>query len=235
MVKKFVEDYFQYCPAETRAILTALFSRVRVRRCVAGEILISAGDPAEYCCFVKSGRLRMYVHSDACREKVIAVLAPGHHIGMGDVYSGSYSAYAAAMVAAEVFMVPAAVLKDEVRAEPLFAEYVIQSMAYMVQTGLADMAVTRSDVRLLLYFRWLMNEYGKTADGGVLELPRTKTITELSDLLMATRETTSRNLARLKADGLLDYTEQTWIIRDPLRMMALIDCYNDGLGYQGSE
>ena len=87
--------------------------------------------------------------------------------------------------------------------------------------------------RVAGYILWMMKEKGIHRGGGI-EIPRTLSFEKIAEALFMSRETATRMFARLKKEGIIDITDEHFIILDAKKLTDYSDSNEILTGYYGT-
>lgn len=198
--------------------LRALWADSLPRRYRAGEVLRSAGDPAEHLLLLLRGRVSATVGTAAGRvvrfgewtgpcalDKVAVIDGRGH------------TATLTGITACTVRSLPRTRFEELVDDVPSVRAHVLRLLADHArrqQDRFTDTATLPVQARLAT---WLLAQAAASPQARV-ELPGTQQ--ELADLLGTTRVTVNRILSRLRRDGLVEVTRRSVAVLAP-ELLAL--------------
>lgn len=208
---------------EELRLLAARFVR---RHFSAGELLFSEGDPCRGLYIIDSGRLRIFKSSANGREQVLAVEGPGSSVAELPVFDGGpYPASVSAVDDAQILFIS----RQDLRAFCLEHPEVALKMLAVVGARLRrlvgiieELSFTTVRQRLVAALVRLAQNAGRRTDHGIeFELPGTHQ--EMANQLGTVRELVSRNLMRLQAEGLVQVSARSIIVRDLPGLSALLE------------
>jgi CRP-like cAMP-binding protein len=186
--------------------IDALAAAAREEVCRARDYVFMEGDPAEWLCIVKSGRVRIVRHSRAGKDVVLELLGPGEIFGgVAVTEKRPYPAAAQATEASVILKIPA-------RAVVAFCERhpsLIRELALMIGRRLREahdsmksLAGDPVEARLAATLLRLARRDGVSTEAG-LTLPFHLTRQGLADMCGTTVETAIRVMSRWTRDGLI--------------------------------
>lgn len=194
--------------------LQELADRAVVRRLAPGQLLFAEGDPSDHVVLVRRGRLRVLVTSERGDELALTVLEPDDVVGELSVLDGMpRSAGVEALDAAEVVLLPAALVRAVISDNPTALLAITQQLAAQVRrlTGnAADLVFLDLPRRLakLVLSRAEPDATGrKVANLGVSQ-------SGLAAQLGATRQSVNRAIAGLAGRGWITVDGARITIRD---------------------
>ena len=171
-----------------------------------GARLFSQGTPQDGIFLVESGRIEVFYTAASGREITLAYWHPGNFVGGPDVFdSGLHVWSGAAVVNSSVLHLPGAMLRKMILKTPALGLNVIEGLAFKGRcySGLAQMLGTRSVTERLAHLLLQLAElYGIEEDEGVL-IATSFTHADLANMIGATRQWVTMNIARLTRNGVL--------------------------------
>jgi CRP/FNR family transcriptional regulator len=201
--------------------LQTLAASARVDRFRARDYVFMEGDPADWFCIVRSGRVKILRQSRAGKEVVLELLGPGEPFGgVAVIERRPYPASAQAAQASVVLRIPR---------EPIIAlserhPGIIREMALMIgrrlrgaHDSVKSLAVDSVEVRLAAALLRLAERDGVRGPRG-LTLPFHLTRQSLADMTGTTVESAIRVVSRWQKEG---------VVRDEGGRLILTDL--DGL------
>lgn len=197
--------------------MRTLCVRVSKRHFDRGEMLFSEGDPCRGLFVVAAGRIRIFKLSPSGREQVLAIEEPGSSFAELPVFDGgAYPASASALEDANVLFISRQDFQEYCREHPEVALKVIAVVGSRLRrlVGIIEeLSFTTVRQRLISLLLRLAQEGGTSTKQGVrVELAATHQ--DLAAELGTVRELVSRNLSRLRAEGLLEIDGRTIIVKD---------------------
>jgi len=186
--------------------LEALAGVTREQTCAAREIVFSEGEPAQWFCVVRSGRVKIVRASREGKDVVLDVLGPGEPFGgVAVIERRPYPASAQAVEPSVVLKIPAEPIIRLAERHPS----VIREMALMMgrrlraaHDSVQSLAVDPVEARLARTLLRLAERDGARGPRG-LALPFHLTRQTLADMSGTTVETTIRIVSRWLKDGLV--------------------------------
>ena len=197
--------------------IDALAAAARLDTCRARDYVFMEGDPAEWLCIVKSGRVRIVRHSRTGKDVVLELLGPGEIFGgVAVIEKRSYPAAAQAIEASVILKIPAPALVALSERHPS----VIRELALMIGRRLREahdsmksLAGDPVEARLAAILLRLARRDGVRTGAG-LTLPFHLTRQILADMCGTTVETTIRVLSRWTRDGLIEAEGARLVVMD---------------------
>src|SRR5262249_38943365 len=198
--------------------LTALGTVTRGDRYRAREFVFMEGEPADWFCVVRSGRVKILRASRGGKEVVLELLGPGEPFGgVAVIERRPYPASAQATEASVVLKIPR---------EPIIAlserhPGLIREMALMIGRRLRaahesvhSLAGDPVEARLAAALLRLAERDGMRGPAGIT-LPFTLTRQSLADMTGTTVETTIRIMSRWQKDRLVGDESGRLVLLDP--------------------
>lgn len=189
----------------------------RSRRFRPRQRLFREGEPGNHVLAILRGRVKVSVQTRSGREILLAVKEPGDLVGELSVIDGRpRSATATALDAVEALVVPAPAFTEFVEGHPRIAVRLLHTLAALVRD--ADQRSLDRDTgdvtcRVARRLVDLAERVGEHRGSGV-EITLGLSQDDLAAWVGATREATSRALARLRADGCLTTGRQRIVLTD---------------------
>jgi CRP-like cAMP-binding protein len=188
------------------------------------DYIFTEGDPAEWLCIVKSGRIRIVRHSKSGKDVVLELLGPGEIFGgVAVIEKRPYPAAAQAMEPSIILKIPAQALIAVSERNPS----VIRELALMMgrrlrsaHDSMKSLAVDPVEARLAATLLRLAERDGQRDERG-LALPFHLTRQSLADMCGTTVETTIRVMSRWTRDGLVLDDDARLIVADVERLRAI--------------
>jgi CRP/FNR family transcriptional regulator, nitrogen oxide reductase regulator len=208
--------------------IESLAAPSREVECRARDYVFMEGDPAEWLCIVRTGRIRIVRHSRSGKDVVLELLGPGEIFGgVAVIEKRPYPAAAQAMEASVVLKIPAQALITVSERNPS----VIRELALMMgrrlrsaHDSMKSLAVDPVEARLASTLLRLAERDGQREKRGLV-LPFHLTRQSLADMCGTTVETTIRVMSRWSRDGLVLDDDGRLIVADVerLRTIAVAD------------
>ncbi|MGH7640844.1 MAG: Crp/Fnr family transcriptional regulator [Candidatus Dormibacteria bacterium] len=190
-----------------------LSEHCRLRNLRKGQILFSAGDPADSLLVVVSGRLRVLVTSPEGGELVLSILGPGDSLGeVGCLGGGTRSAGVEALVDSRVLQLPAAELMALVERRPQLSRDLLAQMATQLRrlTGVTSDLVFLDVPRRVA--KLLVAEFDR-AGGTDLRLQETQS--QLGARVGGTRQSVNAALRALEHRDWIEVSGRHIALRNP--------------------
>jgi len=183
---------------------STLRGRASARRFRAKEVLFREGEPGDTVVAIGSGRVKVSLLTRSGREIVLAIKEPGELVGELSAIDGRpRSATATALEPVEALTLPAPAFLEFVDAHSRLAVRLLRVLAAQIRaTDLRSAERDAGDItgRVARRLVELAERFGEHRGSG-MEITLTLSQDDLAGWVGATREATSRALARLRADG----------------------------------
>jgi CRP/FNR family transcriptional regulator, dissimilatory nitrate respiration regulator len=180
-----------------------------------GDMLVRGGEVLPGVFVVGYGQAKLALRTSPARERVLRIVSAGQSFGAAAMLLGRASAYeASALVDAKLVVVPAAPICGLMEREPRFAHSLSRALAERVLElceELEALSLQSGGQRLASYLGSLaqpVNGHG----GWAARLPISKTL--VAARLSMNKETLSRLLRRLAAEGMIEVSRSEIVIRD---------------------
>lgn len=201
-------------------------SEIGRRRIVpAGQVISWAGDPSASCANVVSGALKMTASTADGREQIVGLLFPGDFVGAP--FAEETPLTVTALTRTDLCSFPRTAFETALDTFPRMQGKLLQrTLASLDQARERMLALGRMSARERVagFILELVEHTGMPAsDGGIrVEIPISRG--EMADFLGLTIETVSRQLTRLKTDGILEFAkgERDCTVRDEARLEAIV-------------
>lgn len=196
--------------------ITDFFNNYRLRRYAKGQVLILNGDEAEYVYHLISGQVKQYDVTYRGEEIILNVFKPPAFFPMSLAINKTENSYIyEAETDIEVRQAPAEEVVEFIKNNP-DVMYDLLSRVYRGTDGLigrmAHLMASSAKSRLIYELIIGARRYGTTqADGSCLLSINEKDLGARAGL---TRETVSREMSKLKKDGLIDLQGRSIVIKD---------------------
>ena len=192
----------------------------------ARQFVFMEGEPAEWFCMVRSGRVKILRQSRAGKEVVLEILGAGEPFGgVAVLERRPYPASAQATEPAVVLKIP----RDPIIALAERYPSVIREMALMIgrrlrtaHDSVASLAVDPVEARLAGTLLRLAERDGTRSQRGVI-LPFQLTRQNLADMTGTTVETTIRVVSRWVKDRVVAQEGKRLVLRDLEALRALAE------------
>lgn len=205
-------------PDELERVATGT-RRTRLGR---GQVLFRMGDPCDAFFAVVSGQMTLTLSTADGGEKVLEIISPGETFGEAVMFAGRpYPVTAAALLATDLLVIPAAVVLRLVETDPMFARHMLAGMAVRLHTMINDVeAISLRSGKQRVAGLLLDLAGDDPARGQVVTLPAGKGV--MASRLNLTAETFSRTLRDLTAAGLISVSGGRIGLLDLDRLAAVV-------------
>ena len=188
--------------------------------CARGDLLFTAGDPADSIYFVMEGRIKIFRTHSSGAESIVGIRNPGNLFGelgwaMGE---STRSNSASALVASDLRRVDAGEFGRKLRADEVLAAAFARGLVRRltaVERELSELAGKSVPGRLVDILGRLAADHGIEESDGSLRLGLDLTHKDLADLFGTIRETLSKVLGVLADVGLLRVAHRTIVLLQP--------------------
>jgi CRP/FNR family transcriptional regulator len=186
-------------------------------RCRPREYIFMEGDPADWFCVVKAGRVKILRHARSGKDVVLEMLGPAEVFGgVAVMEQRPYPASAQATEPTDVLKIPAAAMIALADRHPAL----IREMALMIgrrlraaHDSVKSLAVDPVEARLAAALLRLADREGARGQGGVV-LPFALTRQSLADMTGTRVETAIRVVSRWLKDGLVEDQGSRLVLTD---------------------
>ncbi len=188
--------------------------------CARGDLLFTAGDPADSIYFVMEGRIKIFRTHSSGAESIVGIRNPGNLFGelgwaMGE---STRSNSASALVASDLRRVDAGEFGRKLRADEVLAAAFARGLVRRltaVERELSELAGKSVPGRLVDILGRLAADHGIEETDGSLRLGLDLTHKDLADLIGTSRETLTKELGVLADVGLLRVAHRTIVLLQP--------------------
>jgi len=184
-------------------------NRIGQRRPIArGETLIWAGDDSIICANLLDGIMKLSASTSDGREQTVGLLYPADFIGRPFAPQAGFTV--TALTDAQLCVFPRAqfegVLRDHVHMERLLLERTFAALED-ARARMLTLARRTAEERIAAFLLDMTDRFGsagcRASNDGPLTFDLPLTRGEIAELLGLTIETVSRQLTRLKSDGVI--------------------------------
>lgn len=205
----------------TPAIRAELADQAHLKTLARGEHLFWDKGRVDYFYFVAEGYFSLYKLSAAGEKKVVFVYGPGEFLNEVMVQNLPASISCEAFSDGAVLAFPIPAFTAAMGRDFALAQAVMGSMATKIRRLYRQLKNTsgsvRGDKRLAAKLWKLSQDHGAASQKGT-RIDLNLTVTYLADMLGAKRETVSRQLAQLSAQGLIFHENGAFIVPDRERL-----------------
>jgi CRP-like cAMP-binding protein len=190
---------------------TALLLRTVER----GQHVLHKGSAGDHLMFLLSGRLQAVDLTEDGREIGLSFLTPGDYFGELAVIDGlPRSASVVACETSLLALLPRAQALVLIYQNPLVAERLLKRMATTIRTAANYRTILGIPNAFQRVFA-LLNQFAKTAPGGLVVIENMPTQQEISIMVNTSRETVSRAIHILIQKGVVEKDMRRLIVRQP--------------------
>lgn len=193
----------------------------RVRHFARRELVCRKDDPADGLYLLVSGQLQVMDVSEQGQEIGLNLIRPGAFFGeLSVIDDRARSAHIMAIEPSTVGVVPQADARQLFYHLPGAAEAMMRHLAGLVRT-VTDYRVLLALPSALQRVFALLNQLGRPMPGGLVVIQNMPKQHEVAIMVNTSRETVSRAIAQLVADGILEKDYRRLIVRRPDRLAEL--------------
>jgi CRP/FNR family transcriptional regulator, cyclic AMP receptor protein len=195
----------------------SLETRAHARHFRHRQVLFREGDPGDAVIAIRSGQVKVSVHTPGGREILLAVKEAGELVGELSAIDGRpRSATATALDAVDALVMPAQFFLEFIETHPRLAVRLLQVLVAQIRAS--DVRSAERDTgditcRVARRLVDLAERFGEHRGSGV-EIALTLSQDDLAGWVGATREATSRALSRLRAEGCVTTARQRITLTD---------------------
>lgn len=201
--------------------LEAVRAVTRLRQFARRELVCRKDDPADGLYLLFSGQLQVMDVSEQGQEIGLNLIRPGAFFGeLSVIDDRARSAHIMAIEPATVGVVPQADARQLFYNLPGAAEAMMRHLAALVRT-VTDFRVLLGLPSAFQRVFALLNQLGRPMPGGLVVIQNMPKQHEVAIMVNTSRETVSRAIAQLLADGVLEKDYRRLIVRRPDRLAAL--------------
>jgi CRP-like cAMP-binding protein len=198
--------------------LAALSRRCNTTSYPRGSVIVESGAAVPGVLVLAAGAVRLSLHDGAREERVLRLVAPGETFCLASAVLDRPSPYqAAALVAAELIVVPSSAVRALLDHDAPFARGLIEALALRELELCAEIhaaSFQSGAQRLASYIEALAGKSGAS----MVRLPTSKTL--IAARLGMKKETLSRLLRRFAASGIIGVSRSEISILDRERLAA---------------
>lgn len=192
-----------------------------------GEVIISEFEEARGVFFILSGLVKLTKLDKNGNELIVSLKTRGDIIAESSLFNNhrySYTNTATMIHEGEILYLNTSLFEAEIKACPLLTEKIIQNMGEQIEefsTRLFERAYLDIYSNLLNTIEKLSKKFGRKLNNKIyIDLPIS--VYDLSLLVGATRESTSRAFSKLKNTHLIEIKNKRIIILDWNRFRSLL-------------
>lgn len=201
--------------------VSKLFEDARSRKYPKNQIVFYQGDPFSSVCIVKKGFLKAYTILDSGDTRTLFILGPGDIFPIAFAIDLDWSNYQIkyfyqTLNEVEIQMSERDHFKRSLDSSPeLMGIY----LSYMAATNEAiinqlEMMKTKGAINKVAFLLpYLVKKIGEPTGNRTYKLNLKISHQEIADLTGLTRETTTQQIKKLEADGIIQQKKGTWVIK----------------------
>lgn len=212
---------FDKSPYETS--VNRLFDNARTRKYPKNQIVFYQGDPMMNICLIKKGFLKAYTILDSGDTRTLFLLGPGDIFPIAFATDLNWSNYHIkyfyqTLSDVEIVQVERDSFKKSIDSDP---ELTNIYLTYMAATNEAiinqlEMMKTKGAINKVAFLLpYLVKKIGSPTVKTTYRLNLKISHQEIADLTGLTRETTTQQIKKLEADGIIQQKRGTWLIKLP--------------------
>jgi CRP/FNR family transcriptional regulator, dissimilatory nitrate respiration regulator len=221
---KLVEEALGKLPVFRHAApaqLRKLARRAEIRRAARDTQLYARGDPAAGCYALVRGMVKLSLRAPCGAEKVLRLVGPGETFAESAMFDERPQPVDALVLAdSELIFLPAQALYAMLDHDRAFARAMMAGLSQRIHMLIADIeaySLSSGTQRIAGFLHSLAESSG--AAPVRVRLPANKTV--IASRLGVTKETFSRLLHELTAQGLVEVSRREILLRDPPRLAEL--------------
>jgi len=191
-----------------------------------GEYIFLEGDPSEYLCIVKEGKVKILKHSDTGKNVLLEVVPKGEAFAQVAVFDGGpYPATAEAMEDCEIMMISRRDFFSLLEKYPSIAKKIIVSLGKRLRDAvdtIRNLAVERVERRIASLLLKMADKVGEK-DRDTVKLNLSLTRQDIAEMVGTTVETTIRIMSRWSKEGIIKSSGRKIIILDMNRLLEITE------------
>ena len=208
---------------------------MQVRAVAKGGYVLHKGSAADHLLFLLSGRLQVVDLTEEGQEVGLTFLSAGEYFGELSVLDDMpRSASVVACEGSLVGFLPKAQALELIYHQPIVAERVLKRLAEKVRTASTYRTILSIPNAYQRVFA-LLNQFTKTAPGGLVVIEKMPTQQEIAITVNTSRETVSRAIQTLIQRGVVEKDLRRLIVRMPDALRNAIKRDPNGLPDQAVE
>ena len=204
-------------------VLGEMVVSLQFRTLERGSYAVQKGDVGEHLLFVLTGRLQAVDLTEDGREIGLSFLIPGDYFGELSIIDGLPRS--ASVVASEkslIALLPRAQALFLLHHNPLVAERLIKRMASSIRHAANYRTILSIPSAFQRVFA-LLNQFAKTAPGGLVVIEKMPTQQEIAIMVNTSRETVSRAIHILLQKGVVEKDLRRLIVRQPEELSKAVN------------
>jgi len=203
------------------AQLRKLARRAEMRRAARDTLLFARGDAATGCYALVRGLVKLSLRAPGGAEKVLRLIGPGETFAESVMFDAQPQPVDALVLAdSELVFLPAPALYNMLDHDRAFARALLAGLSQQIHMLIADIeaySLSSGTQRIAAFLHALADSSGPAP--ARVRLPANKTV--IASRLGVTKETFSRLLHELIAQGLVEVSRRDILLRDPPRLAEL--------------
>jgi CRP/FNR family transcriptional regulator len=189
--------------SDLNVVSTSKGSRVYGR----GEVIFYAGDQPSGLFCISQGRVKIYKVGRDGREQIIRLAGSGDVMGYRSLLSSeTYAAYAVPLVPTQICHIPKVTFSTLLSTNADFSIRMMRLLATELRTAeekIVEMAYKPVSERVAETLLLLQKTYGLQQDQVTIDISMTRF--DLANLVGSAMESVSRQLSKLRRDGVIDF------------------------------
>jgi CRP/FNR family transcriptional regulator, cyclic AMP receptor protein len=195
--------------------LEGVAKAMQIRAVAKGGFVLHKGSAAEHLLFLLSGRLQVVDLTEDGNEVGLTFLSAGDYFGELSILDNMpRSASVVACEASLLGFLPRAQALELIYHQPMVAERVLKRLAEKVRTASNYRTILSIPNAYQRVFA-LLNQFAKTAPGGLVVIEKMPTQQEIAITVNTSRETVSRAIQTLIQKGVVEKDLRRLIVRLP--------------------
>lgn len=195
-----------------------------VRAFAKREVVLTKGKPSPFLCFLLEGRLQGVDFTLEGREVGLGFVEPGGYFGELCLVDGlDQPEFVVSAEKSQVLVLPAELVRPIIFQSPMAAEAISRRLAERVRQQLAQrqvLAITNPMQRIAAQIQILAHQNQQNGQITTVHVIKAPTHQELAVMVNLTRETVTRTLQLLQAQGILKREGETLAL-DHEKLLAL--------------
>jgi CRP-like cAMP-binding protein len=184
----------------------------------AGAVVFKQDSPCEGIHCLAAGSLMLRKRDARGHAVLVGLVAEGRTVGYRSYYNNHWHAeQAETLEPSTICLVPSATVQALLAANPALGDAFSLSLAddlKRIEQALLDSVARPLRARIALLLQALLERFGEADEAGRIELRLPFTREEIAGLLAVQRETVTRALNAMQADGVLQISGRTLLIHD---------------------
>jgi len=214
---------FSSLPEEDCRIIAKNFFEKKYSK---GEYIFFEGEPSEYLCIVKEGKVKIIKHSETGKNVLLEVIPSGEAFAQVSIFDGGpYPATAEAMENCEVMMIRRKEFFSLLEKHPVIATKVIGVLGKRLREAhdtIRYLAVERVEKRIASLLVKMADKVGEK-DKNTVKLSLLLTRQDIAEMVGTTVETTIRIMSRWTKDGIIKSSGKKIIILNMDKMLKITE------------